>query len=217
MKKAIVLLFCLCFATVLLAEPPKTEPLTPGPIQTGLFITGDNDNEGEANVYYDDGTFESDVDSQVYANEVPGNKFDNPWTAYYCKAINVYVYSQTGGFFLTGYDSINTANTALSDYTYDYTGSGTNTNTWLLIDNPSPGTADWINGTSFTFNNTMWIGNSDGSSIDIGVDTNGGNFHGYYCTSFTGAGYTTVSHNLGIRATFAGDSVPVELMEFSAE
>jgi len=216
MKNVFAILFCLCVASLALAEPvnAKGETHNPGPLQTGLFINGDS-SEGEANVYYDDGTFESDVDTQGYSD--PGNKFDNPWTAYYCKAVNVYVLYQSGSFWLTCYTGYNATANSLTGQDYDLTGTGTNSNTWVYITNPTPSASDWINDTANTFNNTMWIGNDDDVDVNIGIDTNGGNYHGFYTTTYSGANYNEISQNLGIRATFAGDSVPVELMEFSAE
>ena len=167
---------------------------------------------------YDDNTSELGM-LDITPNSVVGNRYQETaaWGTFYCQQLNLYFLANNSSFSVTYYAGVNTAGTALTSYNYVNVGATTATNTWWLIDG-STTPIDWIGNTASNWTGTAYLGAYNGSGENLGLDTSGaGPFQGFSTSSFTGSGYTPGAYHAMIRAEFAGDQVPVELMNFATE
>jgi hypothetical protein len=162
---------------------------------------------------YDDGTAEQWASSYTTYDAI-GNKFTSTWGTFYCDIVRMYMQFtiDTSGF-MTAYTGL--TGTSLQGYAYLTISPGTTT-AWVEVDG-SVTPQGWVGNTTFTFQNTAWIGNDFWDSGAVGIDTNGGGAHGFAVTSYHGTGYAEQSWDAMVRARFNGDNVPVELMTFSVQ
>jgi hypothetical protein len=167
--------------------------------------------EGTDWLIYDDGTAEQWANSYSTYDAV-GNKFTSTWGTFYCDIVRMYMQftNNTSGY-MTAYNGL--SGTVLQGYSYISVSPGTTT-AWVEVDG-SVTPSGWVGNTTYTFQNTAWIGNDFYTSVAVGIDTNGGGAHGFALTAYTGTGYAEQSWDAMVRARFNGDNVPVELMTFS--
>ena len=173
---------------------------------------------GAAWIQYDDGTSELGMDD-ITPNSVVGNRYleTAAWGTFYCRQLNLYFLANNSSFSVSYYAGINGGGTALTGVNYVGVGAATATNTWWLLDGTTT-PIDWVGNPASSWTGTAYLGAYNGTGENLGLDTSGaGPFQGFSLSSYTGAGYTPGSYHAMIRAEFAGDLVPVELMGFSAE
>jgi hypothetical protein len=174
-------------------------------------------------VVYDDGSREAWAAATVPNSGAAGNKFlaspPNNWGTFYCDIMSAFaVWTGTGvSLYYSMWTGTTNAGADLIGNTYtSLTGLPTSASGWVQVDGS---TSSWgfIGNSTDSFSNTAWLGVYVYSGNDVGLDTNGPGNHGFYVDSYTGTGYNETSWNAMVRARFNGDSVPVELMSFSAE
>ena len=170
-------------------------------------------------IQYDDGTVDQSADD-ITPNDTVGNHYEQTaaWGTFYCQQLNVFQVANNTAFSVTYYAGLNTAGTALTGHNYINVGvASTATNTWWLIDGSSTA-IDWIGNPSSSWTGTAYLAAYNSGTDTPGLDTSGsGPFHGFSLSSYNGSGYTTGNFHAMIRAQFAGDSVPVELMNLVVE